>query len=221
MLEKEKGAISINDIYSFSPFELILGSYGIRSNFALDDSSFTKYQNEWLYLGELIGHDIQMDELKDISVECLDYCGIINYNSTTRKLEYYMMSILKRGTMDLDTYVFSTTLKLSIEDKKSICSSIINFYNIIKTKNILYLDLKLQNIILVDGEFKLIDFGSCCYNKSDAGVNKISFYKEGILHTLDNAGKTNISLINLEFSNIYHSFRFEITALNASPFFII
>ena len=156
----EKGRGSNFAFYKIIEFP----AYGVRSCLNV------KNLNKFSYLSEITGHDIQMNVMEDVSAVCVDYAGIFING------KYYLVSLMENiNSGELFDYIPT----LNSTQISSICSSIIDIFIKTKEKNILYLDLKPENLVIYgnddDLQCKLIDFGSCVYY--EPGSKKISYFK--------------------------------------------
>ena len=124
-------------------------------------------------------NDIAVKKIKISDIESSEDNFIIEstickYLDKTYIVECYNYNFIESEiTMEVGLPV-NIYLKSSFNNLKLIIENLINAVNYIHSQGIIHLDIKPNNMIIVDNKLKLIDFGSCRYI-SDHTINKNSY----------------------------------------------
>jgi len=69
--------------------------------------------------------------------------------------------------------------KVEIEERKKIAEGIKNGMDYLEKIGIVYCDLKMENVLMVDGIPKIIDFGLVCERSGRSGYQKMGYARKG------------------------------------------
>jgi serine/threonine protein kinase len=84
---------------------------------------------------------------------------------------------MEKGGEDLRTILKEE--KIGIEERKKIAEGIWNGWNYLAKIGIYHCDLKMENILIVDGFPKIIDFGLVCEMTGRSGYREMGYARRG------------------------------------------
>ena len=87
------------------------------------------------------------------------------------------ITIMEKADVDLRTILKEE--KINIEERKKIAEGIENGYRYLLKIGITHLDLKLENVLLVDGIPKIIDFGLVYEITGRSGYRQMGYTRNG------------------------------------------
>ena len=87
------------------------------------------------------------------------------------------ITIMEKAGEDLRTILKEE--KIEIEERKKIAEGIWNGYEYLRQIGIWHFDLKLENVLLVDGVPKIIDFGLVDERTGRSGYRKMGYARNG------------------------------------------
>ena len=87
------------------------------------------------------------------------------------------VTVMEKAGKDLRTVLKEE--KIEIEERKKIADGIANGMIYLGKIGIIHYDLKLENILLVDGVPKIIDYGLVCETTGRSGYRKMGYTRQG------------------------------------------
>jgi serine/threonine protein kinase len=87
------------------------------------------------------------------------------------------ITIMEKGGEDLRKILKEE--KIGIEERKKIAEGIKNGFEYLKKIGILHFDLKMENVLMVDGIPKIIDFGLVCEYSGRSGYREMGYARRG------------------------------------------
>ena len=87
------------------------------------------------------------------------------------------ITIMEKGEEDLRTILKEE--KIGIEERKKIAEGILYGMIYLEKIGIVHYDLKLENVLMVDGIPKIIDFGLVCEKTGRSGYREMGYARKG------------------------------------------
>ena len=87
------------------------------------------------------------------------------------------ITIMEKAEKDLRTVLKEE--KIEIEERKKIARGILNGWNYLGSIGILHLDLKLENVVFIDGVPKIIDYGLVMERTGRSGYRQMGYTRHG------------------------------------------
>ncbi|WJS93390.1 protein kinase family protein [Flavobacterium johnsoniae] len=114
----------------------------------------------------------------------------------------FLFIILEKADNDLANYLEKNNFKFSLNQKLSFCVSILNGIKQLHDKGIYHRDIKHDNILIVNNEFKIADLGLVQFREKDSDIDSAN-EKIGPIGWLSPEATNKMLTKNKKIGNIY------------------